>query len=99
MSDHIMPLPPRRSEVEEEVFEIGVRTVRVKQDQPRALDDYGTYAGQSISPTIEIVVESAYSGDPLVRVEKKIDAALVAINRLQKRIDSIDAILAVVVNR
>jgi len=99
MSDNILPLPPRRNEVEEEVFDIGERTLRVMRDQPFALDEYGTRAGQSISPAFEVVVEDSQSSDPLVRVEQKIDAALGAIKTLQKRMDSIDAVLAVVINR
>jgi hypothetical protein len=43
-------------------------------------------------------VESAPS-DPLMRIEQKLDAALAAIEFLRRRVDSIDVMLARVVNR
>ncbi|HEX8172758.1 MAG TPA: hypothetical protein VF824_19630 [Thermoanaerobaculia bacterium] len=43
-------------------------------------------------------VESAPS-DPLARIEQKLDAALAAIEFLRRRVDSIDVMLARVLNR
>lgn len=99
MTDNILPLPARRNEIEEQVFEIGESTIRVLRNQPFAFEEYGTRDSTSISPLIATATEEPQSGDPLVRVEQKIDAALGAIKTLQKRIDSIDAVLAVVINR
>ena len=101
MTDETLPLPPPRDELAEgkgNVFEIGERTVGLMRDQVFAFDEFGTYVSPTASPAIEIAAEEVRGDDTLRRVERKIDAAMRAITALQRRIESIDVVLARVVN-
>jgi hypothetical protein len=95
MNDEILPLPTQREEVDKErdqVFEIGDRTAGLIRDQVFAFDEYGTYGSRRPKPVIEVSVEKVSGDDTLHRVERKIDA-------LQRRIESIDRVLARLINR
>lgn len=62
-------------------------------------DDYGTKA--SAPPTIEFATELSNSeqgrNDAIARIEGKVDAVVEAVIGLQRRIDSIDAVIARIV--
>jgi hypothetical protein len=61
-------------------------------------DDYGTRAA-AISPGIEVADENPPSHDALTRIEDKLHDVLRSIATLNRRIDSIDTVLARLVNR
>jgi hypothetical protein len=101
MNDEILPLPTQREKVDKEsdqVFEVGDRTVGLIRDQVFAFDEYGTYGPGTRRPAIEIAVEVP-GENTLRRVERKIDVAMRGIAALQRRIESIDRILARLINR
>jgi hypothetical protein len=101
MTDETLPLPTSRDELAEEgvkVFEIGDRTVGLMRDQVFAFDEFGTYVSPAATAAIEIAAEETPADDSLHRVERKIDASMRAITALQRRIESIDQVLARVVN-
>jgi hypothetical protein len=102
MIDEALPLPSPRNELAEEsgnVFEIGDRTVGLMRDQAFAFDEFGTCVSPAATAEIEIAAEETPADDTLHRVERKIDHAMRAITALQRRIASIDLVLARVVNR
>jgi hypothetical protein len=95
MNDEILPLPTQREEVDKEsdqVFEVGDRTVDLIRDQVFAFDEFGTYGSRRSKPAIEVATEEVPKDNTLRRVERKIDA-------LQRRIESIDRVLARLINR
>ena len=95
MNDEILPLPTQREKVDKEsdqVFEVGDRTVGLMRDQVFAFDEFGTSGSRRPQPAIEIATEEIPGDSTLRRVERKIDA-------LQRRIDSIDMVLARLINR
>jgi len=101
MTDEALPLPPPCDELAEEnskVFEFGDRTVGLMRDQVFAFDEFGTYISPGVTAEIEIAAAETASDDTLHRVERKIDAAMRSISALQRRVESIDAVLARVVN-
>ena len=101
MTDETLPLPPPREEIAEDsdkVFEFGDRTVGLMRDQVFAFDEFGTYISPGVTAEIEIAAKETPTDDTLHRVERKIDAAMRSISALQKRVESIDAVLARVVN-
>ncbi len=88
------------------VVELGDRIIRVPRIPLFAFDEYATRAS-AIPPTMEIatdgegieVVSEEATEEVLVRealmhMEKKIDAAIDAIAALQRRIESMDVVLA-----
>ncbi len=102
MNDEILSLPTQREKVDKEsdqVFEVGERTVGLIRDQVFAFDEFGTYGPGSPKPVIEVSVEIASGDDTLHRVERKIDDAMRGIAALQRRIESIDRVLARLINR
>jgi hypothetical protein len=101
MNDEILPLPTQREVVEKEsgqVFEVGDRTVELIRDQVFAFDEYGTYGPGNRRPAIEVAVEVP-GENTLNRVERKIDVAMRGIAALQRRIESIDRVLARLISR
>jgi hypothetical protein len=95
MNDEILPLPTQRDEVEKEsqqVFEVGDQTAGLIRDQVFAFDEFGTYGSRRPKPAMEIATEEVPGDNTLRRVERKVDA-------LQRRIDSIDRVLARLINR
>ncbi len=78
-------------------FPIGDRTILQLRNQPFALDDYGTMVTPGSSPAVE--GSDALPADPLQRLEQKLDAALRAIEALQRRLDSMDAAIARALSR
>ena len=80
------PLPNPTSD-EDDVFEIGERTIyRLKnQVSPFDPDDLGTMI---VRP------QAKPPADPLERLEDKIDVLTQAVEMLQRRLDSIDARIA-----
>ena len=102
MTDKALPLPAPQPEISEEtgqVFDIGDRTVGVMRDQVFAFDEFGTFGSRAASRGIEIAVEKVPGDDTLHRVERKIDVAMRAMSALQRRIESIDRVLARLINR
>jgi hypothetical protein len=102
MTDEALPLPTPRDTIAKEggkVFEIGDRTVGLMRDQVFAFDQFGTYVSPAATTEIDIAGEETPADDTLHRVERKIDNAMRAIAALQRRIESIDLVLARVVNR
>jgi hypothetical protein len=100
MNDEILPLPTQREEVDKEsdqVFEVGDRTVDLIRDQVFAFDEYGTYGSRRPKPAMEVAVEVP-GENTLHRVERKIDTAMRGIAALQRRIESIDRVLARLIN-
>ena len=65
-------------------------------------DDYGTNAS-ALPPTIEVATElvpmEQARYDAIARIEGKLDALIEALIVLQRRVESIDAVLARVVTR
>ena len=90
-------------------FEIGDRTIFTLRAQSFEIEqEYGTMMSAPVPrettemPLPQIpVVESApeAAGDPIVRLEQKLDHALRLIQSLQQQLDSIDATLARALNR
>lgn len=100
--DETRALPsPRRDDDERPVFEFGDRTVGVLQLQTFNVDDYGTRASLSpvISDAAEPVAKEGPGEDTLARIERNVELALGGIQALLRRIDSIDATLAKLINR
>lgn len=63
-----------------------------------AFDEYGTYGSRTPKPAFEIAVEVP-GENTLHRVERKIDVAMRGIAAPQRRIESIDRVVALVINR
>ncbi len=65
-------------------------------------DDYGTNAS-ALPPTIEVATELVPAeqarNDALARIEGKLDAVIEALIGLQRRIESIDAVIARILMR
>jgi hypothetical protein len=92
-------------------FEFGDRTLFTLRAQPFEIEnEYGTMilpASSVPRETTEMplpplpIVESASpaEGDPILRLEQKLDHALRLIQSLQQQLDSIDATLARALNR
>lgn len=102
MTDETLPLPTSRDELAKEsnnVFDFGDHTVGLLRDQVFAFDEYGTYGPAAATAAIEIAAEEVPGDDTLHRVERKIDDAMRAITALQRRVESIDVVLAQVINR
>ncbi len=85
-----------RSDEVNEVFEFGDRTVGLLRNQTFAFDEFGTRVASA--PTLEMAVEIMPEEAPLpgalARIEQKVDAAINAILALERRINSIDSVLA-----
>ncbi|MGZ4780222.1 MAG: hypothetical protein ACXV5L_13575 [Thermoanaerobaculia bacterium] len=99
MTHNILSLPfdqERRPESGRD-FDFGDETSTMIRPRP-VLDDYETLAA-AITPGIGVASEKAPSHDPLTRIEDKLNEALRSITKLNQRIDSIDAVLARLVNR
>ncbi len=91
MSDHPVPLPLSEREIDDAVdsaLDHGERTLPLARNQMFSFD----------SPTIAVATEDT-STDPIIRIERKVDSALRMIAVLQKKVDSIDAVLAKVIHR
>lgn len=89
-----------------DVFEFGESTILQMRNQPFRVDDqYSTMMSEPLpelesnGPDAEPVAQEPAAGDPLARLEAKLDRALQAIETLQQRLDSIDSALARVLNR
>jgi len=80
-------------------FLIGDHTILQMRNQSFALDDDGDYGtivsagGVSLTPTVPQTEETP-TADPMARLEQKLDAALRAIDALQRRLDSLDISIA-----
>ena len=79
-----MSLAPGEAMAEDQVFEVGERTVKRMQSQDFLGDEFGTMA---TATETDLPPE-----DPLTRIEWKLD-------RLTRRLDSIDEIIAKLVSR
>ena len=94
---------------DDDVFEYGDQTTFRLRDQEFMVDDLNTIAMVPTpelppveeAPTAEIPVEAppAEAKSELARVEDQLDAVLHAIEALQRRVDSIDAMIARVLTR
>ena len=91
-----------RDEQNDDLFEYGDRTMFQLRSQSFTIEnDYGTMIipGSSIPLPIVEIEPPAAVGDPIVRLEQKLDAALRLIEARHHNIDSIDATLARALNR
>ena len=96
---------------DEQVFAVGDRTVMAMQSQSFLSEgEFGTIAGdpsQLPIPEMQPEVESAAAptetaepkSDDIVRLERKLDTVAHLLNMLNRRLDSIDMVLARMVNR
>ena len=89
-----------------DVFEFGDSTILQMRNQPfRVGDQYGTVMSEplpdleSIRPEAGTDDPATWEGDPIARLEMKLDRALNQIEALQQRLDSIDSALARILNR
>ena len=95
------PLPTPRSS-EDDVFEIGERTIYHLKNQvsPFDADDLGTMIVRPHTPPpAPAPAVERERVDPLERLEDKIDVLTHAIEMLQRRLDSMDAQIARLVSR
>ena len=86
---------------EEDPFDYGDRTVLQLRAQPFEVQDaFGTVVTMPIdtaprNPLAPVPVETVFAEeDPIVRLERKIDASMQQIAMLQQRIESLDTTLA-----
>ena len=101
MRDEPRPLPPPPEDIAEEsgtVFDVGDQTVGQIRNQVFAFDEYGTIVSSLVTTATE-VGEEVPAESTLRRVEQKLDAASRTIAALQRRIESIDRVLARLINR
>ncbi|MFP5246239.1 MAG: hypothetical protein ACLGH0_06050 [Thermoanaerobaculia bacterium] len=82
---------------ESDPFDYGDRTVLQLRAQPFVVEDaYGTVLTMPIDTTTRVPVpeeEVFVDEDPMVRMERKLDAALRQIAALQQRLESLDVTL------
>jgi hypothetical protein len=87
---------------EEAPFDIGDRTIFQMRNQRFDVEEYGTIVNVPhrrdplVASATEIAPEPAA---PMERIEQKLDAALRALDALQHRVDSLDALLSRVLHR
>ena len=86
------------AEKDTKVFDIGDRTIGQMSDQVFAFDEFGTLGTTARSAAIQIATEVP-ADTTLRRVERKLDVAMRAIAAIQRRVDSIDNVLARVIHR
>ena len=98
-----MSFANKRSDMDDDVFEYGDRTIFQLRAQPLTIEeDYGTICSK---PTLDVPLappmslEGEPSGDRVTILEQKLEAALRKIEMLQQRLDSMDATLARALNR
>ena len=84
---------------DDNVFPIGDATVMQMRNQVFELDDAGTIVASRASLGIPTVVEIAPPAEPIARLEQKVDAALRALDLIQRRLEAMDATLARVIAR
>jgi hypothetical protein len=95
-TDDPMPIPSAA----EDVFEIGERTIFRLQNQasPFDPDDLGTMVVRPHPATLDspsrVVAVSEIEEEPIARLEAKIDALAQTLESLQRRLDSIDSLMA-----
>ena len=82
---------------DDNVFPIGDATMMQLRNQVFALDDAGTIVAPRAALGIPTVVETVPAADPMARLEQKLDAALRALEGVQRRLEAMDATLARVV--
>lgn len=100
---------PDDGKVEENVFDYGDRTMFQLRAQSFTIEEeYGTMMAQPPLPSgavetppldQEATPAETAPGDPIARLEQKLDAALRMIAILQHKVESIDATLARALNR
>jgi len=84
---------------DDNVFDIGDRTIGLLRQQAFEVDDYGTLVtSPGVTPTVEVAKEPPPE-EPLVRVERKLDVVIATMCELKRRIDSIDSVLARLTSR
>src|SRR4029078_4597316 len=98
MIDETLSLPIERERAPESGHAVDFDETRTMIRHQFTFDDYGTRA-PAITPGIEVANENPPSRDPLTRIEDKLNDVLRSITTLNRRIDSIDAVLAKLVNR
>jgi hypothetical protein len=98
---------------EEQVFAVGERTVMTMQSQSFLDEEFGTIAGDpSDLAAMEAPVAAenapvreegapaaAATADDLIRIERKLDTLTHLLNALNRRLDSIDMVLARMISR
>lgn len=82
---------------DDNVFPIGDATMMQMRNQVFVLDDAGTIVAPRAALGIPTAVESEPATDPMARLERKLDAALRAIESIQRRLEAMDATLARVI--
>ncbi len=90
MPDHPVPLPISEREIDEAIdsaLDDSQRTIPLRRNQMFSFDH----------PAVTVATEE--SSDPVVRLERKIETVLRMTAALQKKVDSIDAVLAKVIHR
>ena len=92
-----MPFAAASRMSDDNVFPIGDATMMQLRNQVFALDDAGTIVAPRAALGIPTAVESQPPADPLARLEQKVDAALRALDSIQRRLEAMDATLARVV--
>ena len=82
-------------------FAYGDRTVFNLRAQSFDIEsDYGTMMLRDAAlPVVEVAAETPPPADPIARLEQKLDHALQLIEKMQHKIDSLDATLARALNR
>ncbi len=94
MPDDPGPLPLGQHEIEQEIggaFDHSLATRPVASGQMFSFDQ--------VSPTIQVATESVTPPDPIARLEQKVDTLLHMMATLKRKIDSIDSVLARIINR
>jgi hypothetical protein len=95
---------------DENPFAYGERTVLQLREQPfQVQDELGTVVTMPIDTNVRIPLAAApppspletvfAEEDPIARMERKLDSALLMIEKLQHRIESLDLTLARVLSR
>ena len=79
---------------EEQVFEVGERTVMKMQSQSFLDEAFGTMAMQHASE-----VPDDNEGDEVSRLQRKVETLTNLVQTMQRRLDSIDAVVARIVGR
>ena len=82
----------------DDVFEYGEKTTFRLRDQEFLSDDYGTVMNVP-TPEVPAPPPPDETKSELARIEEKLDAVLHGLETLQRRVDSIDAMIARVLTR
>lgn len=82
---------------DDQVFEVGERTILKMQNQPFLSEEFGTIATDPGHAAIP--VPTATEIEPSIDLARKVATLAETVQALQRRLDSIDAVVARLVNR